>query len=195
VANCVTAAPGTGDGVITVEGTGDGRSRRESELQREERRARLLRVRTFGGGNSLVRFDEVGAPSSPVAASNTQSCSIPAPSPTGFSRLSFGPVTYPSSELEMSQITSAMSASFLCATNSSHEIYADGALRHLSSASHPSRLAVGPAPASQEEGHPRRCLRRTFTTGPGGRGSVVPLSEGLHESLGTNIHAPSLRAM
>jgi hypothetical protein len=144
VANCVTAAPGTGDGVITVEGTGDGRSRRESELQREERRARLLRVRTFGGGNSLVRFDEVGAPSSPVAASNTQSCSIPAPSPTGFSRLSFGPVTYPSSELEMSQITSAMSASFLCATNSSHEIYADGALRHLSSASHPikTRLSV-----------------------------------------------------
>jgi hypothetical protein len=54
-----------------VEGTGDGPSRRESELQREERRARLLRVRTFGGGNSLVRFDEFGAPSSPVAASNT----------------------------------------------------------------------------------------------------------------------------
>jgi hypothetical protein len=32
VANCVTAAPGTGDRVITVEDTGARRSRRESEL-------------------------------------------------------------------------------------------------------------------------------------------------------------------
>jgi hypothetical protein len=54
------------------------------------------------------------ARSSSVAASNIQSCSIPAPSPNGFSRLSFGPVTYPSSEVELSKITSVRSASSLC---------------------------------------------------------------------------------
>src|SRR5262245_48692832 len=48
------------------------------------------------------------ARSSSVAAVNIQSCSIPAPSPNGFSRLSFGPVTYPSSDIDISQITSAM---------------------------------------------------------------------------------------
>jgi hypothetical protein len=48
------------------------------------------------------------ARSSSVAASNIQSCSIPAPSPNGFSRLSLGPVTYPSSERDMSLITRAM---------------------------------------------------------------------------------------
>ena len=52
------------------------------------------------------------ARSSSVAAPDSQSCSIPAPLPNGFSRLSFGPVTYPSSEIDMSQITSAM-GSFL----------------------------------------------------------------------------------
>jgi hypothetical protein len=36
-----------------------------------------------------------------------QSRSIPAPSLNGFSRLSFGPVTYPSTETDMSLITSA----------------------------------------------------------------------------------------
>jgi hypothetical protein len=45
------------------------------------------------------------ARSSSVAASNIQSCSISAPSPNGFSRLSLGPVTYPSSEMDMSLIT------------------------------------------------------------------------------------------
>jgi hypothetical protein len=49
------------------------------------------------------------ARSSSVAASEeNQSCSIPAPSPNGFSRLSFGPVTYPSSDMDISQITMAM---------------------------------------------------------------------------------------
>jgi len=40
-----------------------------------------------------------------VAAPENQSCSCPAPSPNGFSRLSFGPVTYPFNEMDMSQIT------------------------------------------------------------------------------------------
>jgi hypothetical protein len=52
------------------------------------------------------------ARSSSVAAPDIQSCSIPAPSPNGFSLLSFGPVTYPSSDMDMSQITVAM-GSFL----------------------------------------------------------------------------------
>jgi hypothetical protein len=50
------------------------------------------------------------ARSSSVAASNIQSCSVWAPSPNGFSRLSFGPVTYPSSDMDMSQITGAMAS-------------------------------------------------------------------------------------
>src|SRR5262245_6612815 len=50
------------------------------------------------------------ARSSSVAASNIQSCSVWAPSPNGFSRLSFGPVTYPSSEIDISQTTSAMAS-------------------------------------------------------------------------------------
>ena len=55
------------------------------------------------------------ARSSSVAASKIQSCSIPAPSPYGFSRLSFGPVTYPSSEMDMSQITNATGSFLLIA--------------------------------------------------------------------------------
>src|SRR4051794_28303435 len=47
------------------------------------------------------------ARSSSVAASKIQSCRLSPPSPNGRSRLSLGPVTYPSSETEMSQITAA----------------------------------------------------------------------------------------
>ena len=51
------------------------------------------------------------ARSSSVAASPSHSCSVPAPSPNGFSRLSLGPVMYPSSEMDMSATTLAIGGS------------------------------------------------------------------------------------
>src|SRR5207244_5917663 len=79
------------------------------------------------------------ARSSSVAAAKIQSCSMPAPSPNGFSLLSFGPVTYPSSEVDMSQITSAVNASSLCGQHGPIQTvptYPDDAQRQLSSARH-----------------------------------------------------------
>ena len=106
------------------------------------------------------------ARSSSVAASNIQSCSIPAPSPNGFSRLSFGPLTYPSSEVELSKITSVRSASSLCCLltdpNSSHLHRRRPAALLIG---HPPDQvsAVGPAPASHDErsaGRPSAAPRR-----------------------------------
>jgi hypothetical protein len=61
----------------------------------EASRFRSRRARNRSRQQLAASLDEFGAPSSPVTASNIQSCSIPAPSPTRFSWLSFGPVTYP----------------------------------------------------------------------------------------------------
>jgi hypothetical protein len=71
-------------------------------------------VRPITTAPTLSRTSWRIARSSSVAASEIQSCSIPALSPNGFSRLSLGPVTYPSSDADMSQITRVMSASFPC---------------------------------------------------------------------------------
>src|SRR5215217_1143449 len=97
------------------------------------------------------------ARSSSVAASNIQSCSIPAPSPNGFSRLSFGPLTYPSSEVELSKDHERQECFLSVLLHWPIQtvlIYTDDARRHFSSASHPikSRLSVlRPPPTTNDQ--------------------------------------------
>jgi hypothetical protein len=118
------------------------------------------------------RASPAGLPGPRRSPRRTSSRSIPAPSPNGFSRLSFGSVTYPSSEWKMSQITNAMSASSLCCPTGRSRQFSPTQTTPggtSSSASHPNkaRPSVLRPPHKTNRAHRIGKLATTGATGQG----------------------------